>query len=300
VRPYGIEVAYDLSPVSRGSLTLFRPLTLDIDGDGRLYITDYPDFEPSVSYYSPGRNATKIVTFHPDTLRRADLDVPDDDGFQADILKITPAGDLMLAQFGQWPAGKINGILMTPGGQIKQTYRFGECLADFAVTLDGRVYVIYNEEGYFGAARGGQSLIEVYDAQGNRVTDDPMVTRVLAQLEGVYDGSRIHVMSDGGLLVNGVHRFDGRGERLFSLRSSSAALNITFVDEYDNIMFIPPVRGGIFLLTATAHGYAELGLDCSRPLDYGDYGWFHTVRKGHIYLLNSSIPRVEVFRLLYG
>ncbi len=298
MRPYGLELAYDLSPVSRGSLSLIKPRTLDVDNDGRLYITDYPNLAPSASYYSPGRNATKIVTFHPDTLRRADLNVPDVDGFQADILKITPNGSLMLAQFGQWPEGKTNGILMTAGGDIKQTFQFGECVADFAVDKEGRIFVIYNEEGYFGATRSGQPLVELYGADGKKITDDPFLNRVLEQLEGVYDGSRIHIMSNGGLLINGAHRFDHEGNKVFSLKDT-AFLNITIVDEHDNILFIPPVRGGIFLLIPASCGFAEMGLDCSRPLDYEDYGWFHTIRNGHLYLLNHDIPKVEVFRLIY-
>ena len=299
LRPYGIELAYDISPVSRGALALNRPLCVDVDRDGRLYITDYPQLSRSVSYYSPGRNATRIVTFHPETLRRADLKVPNIDGFQADVLRITPSGDLLLAQFGQWPEGKINGLLMSPGGEIKQEYRFGECVADVDVDDQGFVYVIYNEEGYFGAARSGQELIEIYDAKGRRIEESRMLQRLLSELgERVYDGSRINVMSDGGLLVNGSHRFDSQGRKLFSLKSS-ASLNITVVDEYDNILFIPPVRGGIFLLIPARSGFAEMGLDSSRPLDYEDYGWFHRIRKGFLYLLNSTIPKVEVYRLLY-
>ena len=298
MRPFGLELAYDLSPVSRGSLTLIKPTTLDVDTHGRLYITDYPNLSPSVSYYSPGRNATKIVTFHPDTARRADLQVPEIDGFQADILKITPDGSLMLAQFGQWPEGKINGILMSAGGEIKQTYRFGECVADFAVDKEGRIYVIYNEEGYFGAARHGQPLIELFGANGEKITDSPFMQKVLEQLQGVYDGSRIHVMADGGLLVNGSHRFDNEGNKVFALKDA-ASLNITMVDEQDNILFIPPVRGGIFLLIPASCGFAEMGLDSSRPMDYENYGWFHTIRNGHLYLLNADIPKVEVFRIHY-
>ena len=198
-----IEFAYDVSPVSKGALTLVRPRTIDIANDGRFYISEYPELVRSTTYYSPGRNRTSIVTFHPESCRRADLPVPDVDGFQADMLKILPSGRLLLIQFGQWPEGKVNGLVVTAGGIIIQELRLGECISDFAIDGEGNIYVIYNEEGYFGALRKGQPLIECFSPNGEKLETSEFLGNVLDGLarEQVFDGNKIDYLASGGLFV---------------------------------------------------------------------------------------------------
>jgi hypothetical protein len=296
-----VEFAYDVSPVSRGELTLVRPGRMDVDREGRFYIIDYPDFLDSSSYYSPGRNRSILVTYHPESCRRSDLPVPvPDDEFHADIVSILPDGNLLLVQYGQWPQGKINGLLMTPGGTIRHEYRFGECISDVAVSSDGLIFVIYNEEGYFGALREGQPLIECFDLSGKRIDRLPALNRVLDQLaaENVFDGMRIDLLCDGGLVVNGQYWFDRRGELYFSW-GHTGGMNKVIIDEYDNVLFIPPGKGGLFQLFSAPGGYAELAMATCRLIDYEEYAWKHCVRGHYMYLVNRSIPKIEVFRLIY-
>ena len=299
MRALGVEFLFDLSPVARGKLTLSRPSSLDVDADGRLFIIDYPDLTNAEAYYSPGRNRSRIVTFHPETGRRADIDMPDVEDFQADLIRITAGGDLLLVRYGQWPEGTVNGVVMSPGGHIRQLFRFGECVADVAVDDAGRIFVLYNEEGFFGALRKGQPLIELYGPDGGRIEGDPQLTRILTHLHEWYDGSRIHVFPDGGVLVNGTHYFDVHGDLVSALWSGSM-WNITVVDEYDNIFFIPPRGGGLFLLVPGHGGFAEAAMETSRPVAYDEYAWHHAARGGHLYLLNKRIPKVEVFRIRYS
>ena len=295
-----IQFAYDVSPVSRGGLTLVRPRTIDVDSDGRFYITEYPDLVRTTTYYSPGRNDTSIVTYHPESCRRADLPVPHIDDFQADMLKILKDGKLLLVQFGQWKEGKINGLISTVGGEIIHKLQFGECIADFSVDEDGNIFVIYNEEGYFGALRKGQPLIELFSPSGGKIEDSEVLARVLDFLhnENIYDGNKIDCLTDGGLLVNGQYCFNNIGELTFAWSHKSQG-NITIVDEYDNILFIPPVKGGLFQLHKARGGYAETAISICRPVDYSEYGWFHCIKDHKLYLLNRTIPKVEVYQLIY-